>query len=243
MEQDQVDEAIRACLPNLRPQIIHADWTGYTDSRYFAAFGDEHVTDSLPDAEVEIGIGIDHGEHAGHEYATLCAFVRHPTRPRVWFLDEYASEGKTGLEADARGILDMLERAELNPVAVDEARGDTNSSGKSGAGHAINSLLTESIARASGFPEDSPPFRVKPARKGPGSVVYSSRLLHGAMVKPDCFHVSPRCKRLIDSLRHWRGPGLDHANRQLSHAIDAARYIGRSFLDTRSGGAHSLRVR
>jgi len=90
--------------------------------------------------------------------------------------------------------------------------------------------------------EHSPPFRIRPARKGPGSVVYTSRLLHAAMVKGD-LTIHPRCVSLVDSFRHWRGPGGDQNNRDLSHALDAARYIGRSFLDTRSGGVQTLRVR
>lgn len=242
MTQEQVDEAIAVCLPSQRPQVIYGDWDGVTPDRYFAAFDDDMVTDELPDVELQIGLGIDHGEDVGREVALLCAFERDPKRPKVWFLDEYVSAGKTGIEADALGIVTMLERAGFGPEAVDEARGDTNSAGKSQAGYAINTLLTESIATLSGYPEHSPPFRIKPARKGPGSVVYTSRLLHAAMVKGD-LHIHPRCSSLVESFRHWRGPGGDQKNKDLSHALDAARYIGRSFLDTRAGGIQSLRVR
>ena len=242
MSQEQVDEAIAVCLPSQRPQVIYGDWDGVTPDRYFAAFDDAMVSEDLPDRELRIGLGIDHGEDVGREVALLCAFTDDPKNPRVWFLDEYVSQGKTGIEADALGILTMLDRAGLRPEAVDEARGDTNSAGKSSAGYAINSLLTEAIARLSGLPEHSPPFRIRPARKGPGSVVYTSRLLHACMVKGDLI-INPRCESLVDSFRHWRGPGGDRANRDLSHALDAARYIGRSFLDTRSTGIETLRVR
>lgn len=242
MTQEQVDEAIAVCLPSQRPQVIYGDWDGVTPDRYFAAFDDDMVSDELPDRELQIGLGIDHGEDVGREVALLCAFERDPRRPKVYFLDEYVSQGKTGIEADALGIVAMLERAGVGPEAVDEARGDTNSAGKSQAGYAINTLLTESIATLSGYPEHSPPFRIKPARKGPGSVVYTSRLLHAAMVKGD-MRIHPRCSNLVESFRHWRGPGGDQKNKDLSHALDAARYIGRSFLDTRAGGIQSLRVR
>jgi len=242
MTEAQVEEAINVCLPSQRPQVIYGDWDGVTPDRYFAAFDDDMVTEDLPDRELSIGVGIDHGEDVGREVALLCAFERDPKRPRVWFLDEYVSQGKTGIEADALGIVAMLERAGVGPEAVDEARGDTNSAGKSQAGYAINTLLTESIATLSGYPEHSPPFRIKPARKGPGSVVYTSRLLHAAMVKGD-MRIHPRCSNLVESFRHWRGPGGDQKNKDLSHALDAARYIGRSFLDTRAGGIQSLRVR
>lgn len=242
MTQAQVDEAISVCLPSQRPQVIYGDWDGVTPDRYFAAFDDGMVTEKMPDRELHIGLGVDHGEDVGREVALLCAFERDPKRPKVWFLDEYVSGGRTGIEADALGIVAMLERAGFGPEVVDEARGDTNSAGKSAAGYAINALLTEAIASLSGYPEHSPPFRIRPAKKGPGSVVYTSRLLHAAMVKGDLF-IHPNCSSLIESFRHWRGPGGDQANKDLSHALDAARYIGRSFLDTRAGGIQSLRVR
>ena len=243
MTQDQVEEAIRVCLPSERAQVCFADWDGVTPDRYFAAFDATMISDSLPQAEGQIGLGSDHGEDVGREVCLLIAVQQHPTRPRIWFLDEYVSQGKTGIEADALGIVAMLDRAGLSVESVDEARGDTNSAGKTHAGgYAINTLLTEAIGRACGFPDHSPPFRIKPARKGPGSVVYTARLLHACMVKGD-LTIHPRCAHLVESFRHWRGPGGDSANKALSHALDAARYIGRSFLDTRSGGADALRVR
>ena len=243
LTQEQIDDIIAHTLQSEAAQRIHAAWSGSSTGRFFAAWEDSMITDDLPQGEVEIGLGIDHGEDAGRELALLVAVERdgNKGRPRLWFLDEYASAGKTGIDADATGILDMIERAGLQPEAVDIAVGDHNSAGK-GLGYKVNQLLTESIARQCGRPEHSPPFTVKPAHKGPGSVVYTSRLLHGCQVL-DNFRVSSRCPALIDGLRHWHGPHGSAANKELSHALDAARYIGRSFLDTRSRGLQSLRVR
>jgi phage terminase large subunit-like protein len=243
MSEAQVEEAINVCLPSQRSQVIGGAWEADSLDRYFASWDPSMVSEDMPTGEVEIGLGIDHGEDAGKECALLIAVERSDRQhPRIWFLDEYVSPGHTGIDADAMAILDMIERAGLQPEAVDVAVGDHNSAGKSQAGYGINALMTESLARQCGRPESSPPFRIGPARKGPGSVIYTSRLLHAAMVKGD-LKVHPRCKNLVNGFRHWRGPGGDSANRELTHALDAARYIGRSFLDTRSGGLQSLRVR
>ena len=244
LTEEQIEDIITHTLPSESAQRIAGDWEGSSPHRYFGAFTDEHITEELPGVEVSIGISVDHGEDAGREAALLVAFTRGAS-PQCWFLDEYISEGHTGIERDAQGILDMLDRWDLRPEAVDVAIGDTNSAGKSEAGFKVNTLLTESIAVLSGMPAHAPPFKIMPARKGPGSVAFTSRLLHSAMARGEGkdFHVHPRCKTLIRGFRHWRGPGGDSANKELSHALDAARYIGRSFLDTRSKGVQSLRVR
>jgi len=243
MTEAQVEEAINVCLHSQRSQVIGGAWEADSLDRYFASWDSSMISEDLPTGEVSIGIGIDHGEDAGKECALLVAAeLSDPNHPKIWFLDEYVSPGHTGIDADALAILDMLERAGLQAEAVDIAVGDHNSAGKSQAGFGINALMTESIARQCGRPESSPPFKIKPARKGPGSVIYTSRLIHAAMVKGD-LKVHPRCSHLVRGFRHWRGPGGDQRNRDLTHALDAARYIGRSFLDTRSKGVQSLRVR
>lgn len=242
LTQADVDQITAHTLEGERPQRIHGDWEGVTPDRYYGAWADALVTDELPDCEVKLGLGIDHGEDAGREAALLVAFKPDRHDPRCWFLDEYVSRGHTGIEADAQGILDMLARWDLGPEAIDEARGDTNSAGKSEAGYKVNQLLTEAVARMSGLPEHSPPFRIQPARKGPGSVAYTSRLLHSAMVRGG-LTVHPNCASLIEAFRHWRGPGGSAANRDLSHSLDAARYIGREFLDTRARTGAPLRIR
>jgi len=103
-------------------------------------------------------------------------------------------------------------------------------------------LLEQKIAVLSGLPPTAPPFRIKAARKGPGSVAYTARLLHSAMVKGS-LTVHPNCEALIAGLRHWRGPGGTSQNKELSHILDAARYIGREFLDTRHRNTDRIKVR
>ena len=242
LEQDELDQIEQETLPAERAQRFWGRWHGVSPNRYFGAWDDSLVSRELPGEEVQLGIGIDHGEDAGREAALLVAFLRHPTDPRCWFLDEYVSEGATGIEADAMGVLDMLSRWGFRPEDVDVAVGDVNSAGKNEAGYKVNSLMTEAIARLSDLPEQRPPLRIRNARKGAGSVSYSSRLLHSAMVRGNV-RVHPNCSTLIASLSSWRGPGGDAKNKSFSHIIDAARYIGREFLDTRARGAERVTLR
>ena len=243
MSQEELDEIEQMILPTERNQRFNGGWEGVSLDRYYSAWSDEMISKTLPDCELQLGIGIDHGEGHGRQTALLTGFdTRDPSNPRVWFLDEYTSQGHSGIEEDANGILDMLGRWDLGPEAVDIARGDTNSAGKSEAGYRVNQLLEQKIAVLSGLPPDAPPFRIKAARKGPGSVAYTARLLHSAMVKGS-LTVHPNCAALISGLRHWRGPGGNAQNKELSHILDAARYIGREFLDTRHRSTSTIKVR
>ena len=242
LTEEEIEEVREMILPAERPQRFGGEWEGVTPDRFFGAFTDAMVSKVLPGDEVQLGIGVDHGEDAGREAAVLCAFLRHPTDPKVWFLDEYISAGRTGIEADANGILDMLSRWDIGPEGVDIARGDTNSAGKSEAGYRVNQLLEQRIAMAAGLSPTEPPFKILSARKGPGSVAYTSRLLHSAMVRGSV-SIHPNCSTLIAGLRHWKGPGGNAANKELSHILDAARYINREFLDTRQTDNRRVRVR
>ena len=243
MSQEELDEIEQMILPTERNQRFNGGWEGVSLDRYYSAWSDEMISKKLPDCELQLGIGIDHGEGHGRQTALLTGFdTREPSNPRVWFLDEYTSQGHSGIEEDANGILDMLGRWDLGPEAVDIARGDTNSAGKSEAGYRVNELLQQKIAVLSGLPPDSPPLRIKAARKGPGSVAYTARLLHSAMVKGS-LTVHPNCAALVAGFRHWRGPGGNAQNKDLSHILDAARYIGREFLDTRHRSTSTIKVR
>jgi hypothetical protein len=243
MSQEELDEIEQMILPTERNQRFCGGWEGVSLDRYYSAWSDEMISKTLPDCELQLGIGIDHGEGHGRQTALLTGFdTRDKANPRVWFLDEYTSQGHSGIEEDANGILDMLGRWDLGPEAVDIARGDTNSAGKSEAGYRVNELLQQKIAVLSGLPPDSPPLRIKAARKGPGSVAYTARLLHSAMVKGS-LTVHPNCAALVAGFRHWRGPGGTSQNKDLSHILDAARYIGREFLDTRHRSTSTIKVR
>jgi len=241
--EEELEKIREMILPTERNQRFNGGWEGVSLDRYYSAWSDEMISKELPDCELQLGIGIDHGEGHGRQTALLCGFdTSDKTNPRVWFLDEYTSQGHTGIEEDANGILDMLARWDLGPEAVDVARGDVNSAGKAESGYRVNELLQQKIATLHGLPPTAPPFQIRPARKGPGSVAYTARLLHSAMVKGS-LTVHPNCAHLVQGFRHWRGPGGTSQNKELSHILDAARYIGREFLDTRHRNTDKIRVR
>ena len=243
LSQAELDAIEQMILPTERNQRFNGGWVGVSLDRYYSAWSDEMISKDLPDCELQLGIGIDHGGGHGRQTALLAGFdTRDKTNPRVYFLDEYTSQGHSGIEEDANGILDMLSRWDLGPEAVDVARGDVNSAGKAESGYRVNELLQQKIAVLSGLPPESPPFRIKAARKGPGSVAYTARLLHSAQVKGSMI-VHPNCEALISGFRHWRGPGGNAANKDLSHILDAARYIGREYLDTRHRSTSTIKVR
>ena len=72
-----------------------------------------------------IGVGIDHGEHAGSQVAVLAAW----NAQGIWILDETVSEASTTPTQDAHAIRRMLLENGLDVHLVDTWVGDVNSAG------------------------------------------------------------------------------------------------------------------
>lgn len=226
MRQAQVDEAIAHCLPSERPQVIYGDWDGVTPDRLFDGWGPDRLSHTIPTDEVEVVLGMDHGERPGAEVCLLILRWRPaPSRVQVWeprqqpgaphahVWDEYVSPGRTTVAQDALAITAMLQRHGLSLHDVDEAAGDVNSAGK--LGHAsVNRELDRAFADLAG------PLRwtVDRPHKGRGVTLRGSRIVNTALLEGR-LSVHPRCRVLIDSLAHWRGDDDDH-----KHAIDALIY-------------------
>jgi len=240
LSEEDIEQVRRVTLESERPQRLEGAWEGVSPDRLFSAWSEDLLLlskDDLPGRELGVGLAWDHGEDAGREYCLLFAFDRRGRQ--AWLLDEYVSAGKTTAKVDAIGVLEMLDRHDISPYQVDFATGDTNSAGKS-ALISVNRLIEEEIARAVGQPLHSPPFRIVPARKGPGSVMYGCRVLNGAMAR-GALKVSPKCERFLDGVRHWRGTKRG-PDAELSHALDASRYGLSGLLDARSRGAGRIAV-
>lgn len=211
-------------LPQERRQRIHGDWSaGFTEGRVFAGFDQElHVSTDLPVGEVLVGIGIDHGSTEGSQVATLVAVDRTggvEGNPRIWVLDQVVSTGLTTPEEDARDILTMLKRNDLQVESVDRWVGDRKHGGRQWGGKKSNALLMQGFERVLRLPVGSLPFRISTAWKPRGSVYEGARILHAAMLRKGDFTIHPRCKALIDDLRHWTGDDDEH-----KHGIDSLRY-------------------
>jgi hypothetical protein len=243
LRADEITRLENQYLPQERRQRIHGDWSaGFSEGRVFAGFDDvKHVTTDLPAGEVMIGIGIDHGSTEGSQVATLCAVDRtggHEGNPRFWILDQAISSGLTTPEQDAHDILAMLKRNGLTVESVDRWVGDRKHGGRTWGGKKSNALLMQGFERVLKLPIGSLPFRISTAWKPRGSVFEGARILHAAMLRPEDFHIHPRCKALIEDLRHWCGDDDEH-----KHGIDSLRYGAVELVTRRLYVPQAIRMR
>ena len=217
--QKQVDDWIEEAraFPDSYEQRIKGAWEGITTLRTFSGFDSTCLiqpTDAPP-KQVRIGVGIDHGEHAGSQVAVLVAW----NTDGIWLLDETVSTTSTTPAQDAIAIRAMLLRNGMDVHQVDAWIGDVNSAGKLGAGHKINEILALALAREAGHHKVS--FTIDTPQKGHGSVDLGEKLLNAGFLRHQV-HVHPRCAAVINGLRHSRGAKSDE---DLKHALDAVRYI------------------
>ena len=246
--QAELDEICAGYLAAERPQRFYGEWEGVTPERLLSAYTDAHIFDDededvLPTRPLSIGIGFDWAERSMGTAAVLVAFDRNTHE--MWSLDEYESQGKTTADQDASAILAMLDRHNIRLEDVDEARGDTNSAGKSRL-TTINRLMSECLARAAGVPEHAissghMPLTIRGARKGPGSVFAGARTLNRALAGWR-WRIHRRCVRSIAGCRHWKGQKTGRGS-EVKDMLDATRYIGADVLDTRTKGGMSVRLR
>ncbi len=219
--QAQIDQVCADYLPAEYGQRVRGDWEGVTTGRVFSGFDERrNLLEELPDADLVLGLGFDHGERSGKEVAVL---VGYDTSTSVLYaLGEYVSDGATTPTQDAAGVLALLSRYGWSPLDVSIARGDVNSAGKLGGGVKINQLLEEAFRKAVGTKQA--PLAIRLPEKGKGSVVAGCRLLNHALLEGRLV-VDPSCESLLRSLRHWTGLSDD-----LKDAADALRYISADFL-------------
>jgi hypothetical protein len=88
------------------------------------------------------------------------------------------------------------------------------------------------------LPIGSLPFRISTAWKPRGTVFEGARILHAAMLRPEEFHINPRCKALIEDLRHWCGDDDEH-----KHGIDSLRYGAVELVTRRLYVPQAIRMR
>ena len=213
--EDWIAEA--RLFPDSFDQRILGAWEGVTLARTFTGYDSTCLIqpDDPPPKGVTIGIGIDHGEHAGSQVAVLIA----SNSDGIWVLDECVSTTATTPVADARAIVDMLARNAIEVHQVGRWVGDINSAGKAAAGHKINEILALAIAREAGHHRVG--FTIDPPMKGQGSVDIGEKLLNAGLLRRQV-RIHPRCVAVINGLRHYKGGKADEG---LKHAIDSLRYV------------------
>lgn len=230
--------------------LLDGDWEERSTDRAFGAWTDSHVqsgghlTHDLPAGSVTLHLGIDHGTGAGgNQCAVLVAREIGAHGACYWVIDEWMSDGRSSVRADAQGILAMLERnvnggwSGLTGVFGDIPVGQTMEVGRKS-----NKKLAEEVRLLVGMSTLHPPIRTVKKVLARGAVYHGMALMHDAMTR-DGFRVHPRCLRLRECLSKWKG---DSAS-EYKHLIDALRYaiaddIAAWGRGQRAGGP-SIRVR
>ena len=232
-ERKRTPEAVRGV-------VLDGHWETRGVARYFTPFvadprvSGTHVSTELPQGDVELRLGIDHGDRPGKQIAVLLAVARETEargdvyadhRARVWVVDEYTDP--TGLAApvdDARGILDMLRRHGMEWHQLTHVMGDRVHLPGTARQKSNRDLMTH-LARLLGVPLDALRPQIRTVRKSRGNrrdyVGTGARWLYQAMAAPGGFRVSPRCERTIWALNEWTGPGPDCEEKD---PVDALRY-------------------
>jgi hypothetical protein len=227
-------ERIRAETLDLEePVIVDGEWETRTQGRVFGAFdprpkGGRHITAVVPDVDLKVCLGVDHGQKDFKQVALLVGVdVSDPQNTRVHVLDEYVGEGNTLPKDDAKAILAMLARWGWRWEHIDHARGDKPYDGAASRRVSIrksNKELMVAIKKQLGLSSrDRLTPYIKQAKTGAGggrgSIDRGCTWLHRCMLREGGFTVHPRCKRLIESMEKW-----DYRDNDYKDPIDALRY-------------------
>ena len=224
-DQRWIDDVVAATLPHEVPVRVHGEWEMKTSDRYFDQFNRRaHVSASVPEEDMDLFLGIDHGYRPGKQIALLVGVVN-PDQglPRVYVLEEYVDRvvGSTP-EQDAEGILGMLRRYGWQWSDLDAAFGDRVHMPGSEQKKS-NRDLGKQIAARLRVPEEAlkPPLATskKGAGRGRGAVELGEKWLYYQMVRDGGFVVHPRCERLIAALERYTMADDDYKD-----PIDALRY-------------------
>jgi hypothetical protein len=248
-ERARTPEAVRAV-------VLDGEWESRGTNRYFSAFQADpalpgsHVSAALPTGDVRLHLGIDHGDRPGKQIAVLMAIELRKEEDgggcRVWIIDEYTDPTGLALPSDdAEGIVRMLERNGQAWTDLDFVMGDRVH--MPGSGRQKSNLdLAAQLARRMRIPTEALRPQIRTAKRGAGKmrdyVGSGARWLYQCMVRPQSFSVHPRCKRTIDALNTWTGPGPDCEEKD---PVDAIRYGLEQIIygGVRAGVAPDLQVR
>ena len=243
----EIEDLARSYLPIDRAARMNGDWEGgVPEGRIFDAFSDEHISDYQPSPsyfdkqgkeqqrEFTWTIGIDHGHDVSAQVALLiCIDVTDPKDAHIYVVDEYIS-GEAGANKHARGILEMLQRNDLEIADISLWTGDRPHKGrKSGEGKMSNQFLMSGFANELGYPKQGLPFKIKTAYKPRWSVIYGCQTLHERMISSK-FQIFPNCEMTIKSLKNWatKSNGLLDTLSEHKHCIDAMRYAIIQIIDS-----------
>lgn len=246
-DQAWIDKIIAETPPAEVPVVVRGGWEFSREGGYFSGAWDaaKGVTANGPTGDVEMLIGVDHGDRPGKQCIYLIAVdERHVSgHPYVYVVDEYvAMTGHETPEDDARATLAMVRRNGLEWHELKSALGDRVHAPGRGQ-QKSNRDLQAQIAKLLSTPRDLLRPQIRTAKRGEGrgagSVGVRSRWLFHQMVR-GCFAVHPRCTALIEALPKYTG-----ADDEWKDKLDAVLYgcDSYTFNTWRRGTVTPIRVR
>ena len=209
---------------------------------YFSAWGPHLRQEWDPPDGTVVAVGIDHGSLPGAQRVSLIYIHGTHTYARVHVQDHYVADGRTEMDEDGRGVVQMLARNGLKIEQVDVWIGDRGHQGNRWGGVKSNVRMQESIAKAIGidvkrrrhvWTRELPRAlrEMTTPRKYDGSVWDGVDVLHRLMVAGR-LTVSTRseCNQLDDDFSSWQASFTDPAK----DGIDSVRYVVVPIVDGRS---------
>jgi|GEM_PF-1729827 hypothetical protein len=185
-----------------------------------------------------VGIGMDHGSKPGAQRATMAHSNRRTgLNTRIWIPDEYKSTAGRSEYEDAQGVLDMLERQDLEVKDVDIWVGDRAHAGDKKGGAKSNLRFQEAMAKMMGIDTNRRrwssrlPINLREMRtpyKYDNSPYEGADIIHRLMLRGDegqgdteFYAVHSRCVHLDEDHREWQGGPREPAK----DGCDSERYI------------------
>jgi hypothetical protein len=228
-DQSWIDKQIESILPQWRDIIINGGWEELAINAVFGAVfsRSRHLIPHLPDGHYRLALGIDHGTKDFTETAVLVAVDESKESPIAYILGVYEADANAAANADAAGILALLDRHKLSWGDLDYATGDIPHLGGRGTiGRKTNYELQREIRRAAGRPIAAPfPPEIRTAKTGRGSnprgSVYLGQTWLFKALKADRLKVLAQGNEsMLSSFERYRGGSTDPAG----HLMDALRY-------------------
>lgn len=223
--QEWVDSLIQNTIPAFVPIRIHGEMDAHYEGARFPQFDrSRHVFTGNPIDGLSLKLGIDHGSGNHHSScAVLLGMEQTDEGPIVWVLDEYYSETETTQKQDAKGIIAMLDRNDVDYHMLHSAFGDKPHKSNALTIMKSNTYLHTHIATELNIQSG----RLRPkignakegANHGHGSVDIRQRWLTELFIE-DRIRISSKCNRFIESLHKFDG----NDKSQWKHLIDAMLY-------------------
>lgn len=232
----QIEQFIADCLPIERDMRVNGAWDPLVADRWLTNYSPACHQWTPPPRGARVAIGIDHGSAAGKQAAILVAVQQDDKlAPRVWIMDERHSTGFTTPEQDAKAILEMLRENGLTYDDLDVIVGDRptgrNRFSVMKSNRDLSRYLAQQLKRK---PREM--MWIETPRKFSGSVSHGFRLMNATMGRTtedgaSHFLIHPRCNRLTDAVKGFKGDRRDpHKD-----ILDAARYGIERLVDTSTG--------